>query len=341
VISVAYHDDLKEVQGQASLAALLGSPAQGAPFDRLAFWQGLEADCGVEPLLAVARDGDSAAVLPLRRTPAGLAALANWYTFRTRPVVTPGADARALLTRLAADLGRRDSRLTLAPVPDDDGEARLLADAFRAGGWFVDMAACDTNHVLEVGGRSFAEYLASRPGPLRTTLKRKAKKVRVSLHRDFDEVAWAAYEAIYALSWKPEEGSPAFLRHFAQAEGAAGRLRMAVAWAPVDGVEAAVAAQFWTVEGGTAFIHKLAHTEESKPLSPGTTLSAALFEEVIDRDKVALVDFGTGDDGYKRDWMEAQRPRYRLSMLRRRDPRQWPAIARFALQRLAGALRHG
>jgi hypothetical protein len=47
-----------------------------------------------------------------------------------------------------------------------------------------------------------------------------------------------------------------------------------------------VAAQFWTVEGGTAFIHKLAHTEASKPLSPGTTLSAALFEQVIDRDGV-------------------------------------------------------
>jgi hypothetical protein len=37
------------------------------------------------------------------------------------------------------------------------------------------MAPCDVNHVLEVGGRSYAEYLAARPGPLRTTLKRKAK----------------------------------------------------------------------------------------------------------------------------------------------------------------------
>ncbi|MDE2404172.1 MAG: GNAT family N-acetyltransferase [Sphingomonadales bacterium] len=341
MISVAYHDDLKEVQDSAPLAALLDAPAAAAPFDRLAWWQGLARDCGLAPLLAVARDGDDAAVLPLQRTGAGLQALANWYSFRVRPVVTPGADSRALLTRLAADLARRDGRLTLAPVPDEHGEARLLAEAFRAAGWFVDVCPCDTNHVLAVGGRSYAEYLAGRPGPLRTTLKRKARKVVVSLFHHFDDAAWDAYEAIYAQSWKPEEGSPAFLRRFAEAEGAAGRLRMAVAYAAIDGIVQPVAAQFWTVEGGTAYIHKLAHVEAAKPLSPGTTLSAALFEQVIDRDGVDFVDFGTGDDGYKRDWMEFQRPRYRLSMLRPGNPRHWPRIARLVLRRLAGGREHG
>ena len=38
----------------------------------------------------------------------------------------------------------------------------------------------------------------------------------------FSEADWAAYESIYRLSWKPKEGSPAFLRRFAEAEGAAG-----------------------------------------------------------------------------------------------------------------------
>lgn len=343
VIAVAYHDDLKEVQGQPALAALLDSPMQGAPFDRLAWWQGLASECGIAPLLAVASDGEAAAVLPLQTTPAGLKALANWYSFRVRPVVSPGADARALLTRLARELGRGNSRIELAPVPDEGGEARLLVEAFRAGGWLVEMTACDTNHVLDVNGRSFAEYLAGRPGQVRTTLKRKAKKVTVRLYRAFDEGAWADYEAIYAQSWKPEEGSPAFLRRFAEAEGAAGRLRLAVARADLnDGLgERAVAAQFWTVEGGCAFIHKLAHVEAAKPLSPGTTLSAALFEETIDRDRVGFVDFGTGDDGYKRDWMEFERPRYRLSMVRAGDPRCWPAILRMAIKRLAGARTRG
>lgn len=172
-------------------------------------------------------------------------------------------------------------------------------------------------------------------------MKRKAKKVSITLTRTFDPVSWGYYEEIYAQSWKPSEGSPEFRRRFAEAEGKAGRLRLAVGHAEIDGVTRAVAAQFWTVEGGTAYIHKLAHIEAAKPLSPGTALSAALFEEVIDRDHVTLVDFGTGDDGYKRDWMEFQRPRYRLSMMRLNDPRQWPKIAKLTFRRLAGARPHG
>jgi CelD/BcsL family acetyltransferase involved in cellulose biosynthesis len=165
---------------------------------------------------------------------------------------------------------------------------------------------------------------------VRTTLKRKAGKVAVTIETEFNPESWAAYEAIYAQSWKPEEGSPTFLRAFAEAEGAAGRLRLALARA--DGEP--VAAQFWTVENGTAYIHKLAHTEASKPLSPGTTLSAALFERVIDHDRVETVDFGTGDNPYKRDWMEEVRLRYRLTMYRPGSPGNWPRMAKASLRQM-------
>ncbi|HEX4848868.1 MAG TPA: GNAT family N-acetyltransferase, partial [Novosphingobium sp.] len=312
MVSVVYHDDLKEVQADAPLAALVSAAQARAPFDRIEWWQGLVAQCGILPLIAVARDGKHRAVLPLMRQARRIHALGNWYTFRTAPLFTPGADADCLLTALAEDLAGESPHLVLFPLPDENGETTRFARALRQAGWAVFVSPCDVNHVLPVGGRSFAEYLATRPGPLRTTLKRKAGKVEVELATVFDPALWAEYEAVYAASWKPEEGSPAFLRAFAEAEGQAGRLRMAVARAEGQ----AVAAQFWTVEGGTAFIHKLAHTEASKPLSPGTTLSAALFEHVIDRDKVDLVDFGTGNDSYKRDWMEQVRPRYRIEALR-------------------------
>ena len=82
------------------------------------------------------------------------------------------------------------------------------------------------------------------------------------------------------------------------------------------------------MENGIAYIHKLAHLESAKPISPGTTLSAALFEQVIDRDKVSLVDFGTGSDAYKRDWMEEVRPRYRLDALNPSRPAAWPPLAK-------------
>lgn len=328
MISVVYHDDLKEVQGDAALIPLLSPPQARAPFDRIEWWQGMAAHCQMQPLIAVARDGDDRAVLPLTRRQRRIEALKIWYTFRVAPLFTAGADRAALLEALAASLVGQTPHLLLEPLPDEDGLATALAAALRKTGWVTFMGACDVNHVLDIAGRSYAEYLASRPGPLRTTLKRKSGKVAVELVNRFDPALWAEYEAVYAASWKPEEGCPAFLRAFAEQEGAAGRLRMAVARARGE----AVAAQFWTVEGETAFIHKLAHTEASKPLSPGTTLSAALFEQVIDRDRVSLIDFGTGDDGYKRDWMEQVRPRYRIEAYRPLRPGNWPLIAKAALR---------
>jgi hypothetical protein len=344
VSNVAYHADLKEVQRDTALAdALARAAAVGngigneaaAPFDRLEWWLGLEQDCGLAPLLAVAREEDAIAALPLARGENGLTGLANWYTFRLRPLVSKGADGPRLLAAIARGLRRRASRVTLAQVPGEGGEITLLAQAFRAGGWFVVADICDTNHVLDVGGRSYAAYLATRPGPLRTTLKRKAKKVSCEVHRDWSEALWADYEAIYAASWKGEEGAMAFLKRFAREEAAAGRLRLGIARA--EGRP--VAAQLWSVEGGTAFIHKLAYVEEAKPLSPGTSLSAALLETVIDGDKVAHVDFGTGDDPYKRDWMEQQRPRWRMVAMDPRRPSQWSAIGKALARRLLRGLR--
>ena len=342
VIALTYHDDLKEVQGDRQLRALIDGQA-ATPFDRTDWWSGLAQDCGLAPLLAVARQGDQALVLPLARGSGRghLGALANWYTFRVAPVATPGADRQALLSALARGLARRAGRIELAPLPDENGEASAIASAFRAAGWWVRRQECDTNHVLNLNGRDYAAYLAGRPGPLRTTLKRKGKKALCTVHTHWSDAAWADYEAVYAASWKTAEGSPAFLARFARQEAAAGRLRLGIARAADNPQGPAIAAQLWTIEGGTAFIHKLAYDEAAKPLSPGTSLSAALFAHVIDVDHVASVDFGTGDDPYKRDWMEEQRPRYRLDMIRLDRPGQWPRLMGLAMRALARRLRDG
>lgn len=336
VIAVEYHSDLKEVQSDAALHALLSAPSQCAPFDRLAWWQGLAEHCDVSPLLAVARDGDALAVLPLAGRGGHVRALANWYTFRFRPLASSDGDAPRLLEAIARDLASSNYRITLEGLPDEDGSATALETAFRAAGWIVRREICDTNHVLPVAGRSYSDFLAARPGNLRTTLKRKSNKVDVRVLTAFDDEAWASYEAIYRESWKPAEGSPDFLHRFAQEEGAAGRLRLGVAVAATGELSGqAIAAQMWSVEGNTAFIHKLAHRQAAKPLSPGSVLSAALFRHAIDIDKVDLIDFGTGDDPYKRDWMEQVRPRYRLDMFRPLAPRNWLVFAGSGLRRLA------
>lgn len=316
MIEARYHDSVNVLQA-------LTAPAAAAPFDR-AEWYALLAQTGLTPLIAIASDADNAAALALTEDGGRITPLRNWYSFTWRQLAPEGVAGDRLLEAIARQLKTRGHRVTLEPVPGEDGSAERLARAFRAAGWQVAVEECDTNHVLDVRGRSFAEYWDSRPGQLRTTLKRKAKKVETEVLTHFDAEVWAEYETIYAASWKPAEDQPAMLRAFAQSEGEAGRLRLGVARA--EGL--AVAAQCWTVENGVAYIHKLAHLESHKPLSAGTTLSAALFQHVIDVDKVALVDFGTGDQSYKADWMEAVRPRFRIDCLDVRQPKAWAPLAK-------------
>ena len=318
--AITYHDTVNDLQGR---------PFGGkGPFARLEWFARLE-HAGARPLLVTNYGEKSQACLPLVETSHGLQSLSNWYAFTWAPLVG-GAHMPAPLWVIARELGLRYRRVVLDKVADENGFASDLEKAFRDGGWLVRREVCDTNHYLAVSGRSFAQYLATRPGPLRTTLKRKAKKVEVRLSSRFDAADWDAYEGIYRQSWKPAEGDPALLRAFAEDESALGHFRFALAVA--NGKP--VAAQFWTVEGGTAYIHKLAHLPDAEALSPGTTLTAALMEQVIDRDGVHEVDFGTGDDGYKKDWMEAVRPRWRLTCLRPSAPQNWPELGKWALRRL-------
>lgn len=325
-MTASYHDRVNVLQGTKA----------DCPFDR-AEWFALLADSGLAPLIATVGSQEALAALALTEANGRIEPLRNWYSFTWRPQAPDGGAGDALLRDLARALRQRAPRITLWPVPDEDGSATRLEAALREVGWWVAREQCDHNHVLPVRGRSFAEYWAERPGRMRTTLKRKARKVEVEILTRFEGRTWAEYADIYAASWKPEEGDPGLLRRFAEDEGAAGRIRLGIA--RTEGK--AIAAQFWTVESGIAYIHKLAHREEYKSLSAGTTLSAALFEYVINTDRVDLVDFGTGDDPYKRDWMEEDRPRYRIDALDPRQPAAWAPLAKRFLTRLAPAKRQG
>lgn len=300
-------------------ASLAAARALGAatPFDRAEWFARLTDAPGFAGQSIYLASGNAAGItacLPLAETRRGaFGALANWYSFAIRPLFSgspDGAAAQAALTDLACQLRSKAARVSLYPVPDRDGSNALLESAFRAAGWWVAAARTGDSHWLDLAGLDHDSWWESRPGALRNTIARKAKKgvVDIELLTHFDADIWAAYEAIYAASWKPEEGDPALMRAFAVAEGTRGQLRLGLA--RIAGVP--VAAQFWTVEAGTAFIHKLAHVEDSVKASPGSLLTAALFRHVIEQDRVQRVDFGTGNDSYKRDWMNRHNGLWRI-----------------------------
>lgn len=303
-VNVELFDDLDAVAADAGGA--LDRAATPALFDRLDWFRLTLAHCPPPgaPLIARARSAGGSAWLFLMRDGSAARALASWYTLDYRAVVH-GHEGDALLAAMAVKLRRQGiAIIELAPLV----APQALSRAFGQAGWITRETPTSVNWRVRIGQTDFAAYWAQRPGHLRATVRRKgpAARLETSIYNDFDGAAWSCYEQVYAQSWKPAEGSPTFLR--ALAKGAAGTLRLGIATR--DGMP--VAAQLWLVENGIATIHKLAHVASADALSPGTLLSAAMFEHVITVDHPEWIDFGTGDDAYKADWMDEQRPLYRF-----------------------------
>ncbi len=302
-------------------------------FDRLGWFRLVSAHCPPPGRLLAARASDrdgAAAWLFLAEQGGRAEAWRCWYSLRFGLV----GDAEAG-EAIAKALRKRLSQLEIAPLEDP----QLLAVAFRRAGWATFLSPATTSWRIDTAGQDFEAYWAQRPGKLRNTAQRKAKaaKLDIEIHRAFDAAGWAAYEEVYAASWKPEEGSPAFLRALAEQEGEAGRLRLGIA--RKDGRP--LAAQLWTIEDGTAWIHKLAYREDSKALSPGTVLSMAMFRSALDEDRVSRIDYGTGDDGYKRDWMAERATLWRLEAFNLASPRGLLGAARAGLSALVRRARSG
>ena len=295
---------------------LLDRGAQPCLFDRLDWFRLTLAYCPPPGRPLILRAGDTRLFLMQDR--GTVRALGSWYTLRHGPI---GTAAAADLDAIARAL-RRAARIELQPSIDP----APLAAALRRAGWFVRSAPSSVN--WRTHPSDWSGWWAARPGRLRETVRRKGRGApfRIAIHDRFDAGAWADYEAAYARSWKPAEGSPAFLRALAEQEGMAGTLRLGLAY---DGARP-VAAQLWLVERGIATIHKLAYDEADRARSPGTLLSHAMFRHAIEVERVRTIDFGLGDEPYKADWMDEARPVFRIDAWNPRTLRGVAGLARAA-----------
>lgn len=310
-IQIACFSDLDEVAADAQ--GQLDREHQARLFDRLDWYRlvAIHSPPPGVPLVCRARHADGGAWLFLARNGPRATALSNWYSLETG-MVRYGNVPDSLVATLADHL-RRKERLGLIDLwPVRENEVRTLSDAFRAAGWWPSATMMTTNWNIVVPDGGWEAFLSSRPTRLRNTIRRKDRsgELTFKILTAFEEDAWDIYETIYHSSWKPEEGSPPLLRALARQEGAAGALRLGIAFAD----STPVAAQFWLVENGVATIHKLAHAEAWRSRSPGTLLTAAMFRHAIDCDRVKRIDFGTGADAYKADWMDQAAPLYRLRL---------------------------
>jgi CelD/BcsL family acetyltransferase involved in cellulose biosynthesis len=258
------------------------------------------------------------AVLPLRAEKARrgwqLHSLSNYYTALYEPALTPGLKPKEfapLLTAVRLDFPGAGS-IQFAPMDPASHGYQTLLTALRLKAWVPFEFFAFGNWYL-TGQDKWTDYLASRNSTLRSTLKRMTKKFAndggtlqiVNKAADLQS-AIAAYEQVYAASWKKPEPYKTFTPGLLQACASQGWLRLGLAW--LNGKP--IAAQLWIVAHGRAEIYKVAYDESFKSYSPGTLLTAMLMEHVIEHDRVHEVDYLIGDDPYKKTWMSHRRERW-------------------------------
>src|ERR1039458_7393543 len=265
-----------------------------------------------------------------------LSALTNFYSSFFAPHLTGSREQReaalqALAQAISAERPRWDT-IDIRPLDPSSNTFSNLVTAFRSAGFVVQTFFHFGNWYLPVNRRSFAEYLASLPSVLRSTLSRKRKKLENSGRATIQiitggeglEAAIEDYTKVYLASWKVPEPYPEFIPGLIRMSSAMGALRLGLIH--VDGEPAA--AQIWIVHHGSALLFKLAYDERFADLSVGTILTAVLMQHVLDIDKVELVDYLSGDDAYKHDWMSHRRERWGILAMNPRTPRGAMAIIR-------------
>jgi hypothetical protein len=267
--------------------------------------------------------------------PRTLHGLTNFYTSFYAPLVSrsnPSPSALETLVRSictakpswdAVDLKWLDSK---APV---FGE---LQQAFGDAGMVVQTYFSAGNWYLPTNGMTFREYWEGLRSSVRNIAKSKNKKIERSRRAHLEIItssnrldsAIEAYERVYAASWKVPEPYPTFIRGLICTCAEQGWLRLGIV--RVDGEPAA--AQLWIVNNGKAAIYKIAYDKRFADLSVGSFLTTHMMEYVLDVDRVREVDYLTGDDKYKRDWMTHRRERWGVLAMNPRTPRGALAIAR-------------
>lgn len=313
---------------------------QSAPWFELLARHGFEAPA-LSHALGLGRQ-EAGAVLHLMAGDGSRCAesLSNYYSGLYGPV---GA-----VDRLQADdwhRAVRTVRASKAPVwwhlhPLDASSAWVgaLTRALQHGGYWTDRYVCFGNwyQPVELGG--FDSYWASLPSALRNTVFRARKRLdkmgdwRLEIVTGTQpglEAAIDAYLAVYQRSWKTPEPNPAYIPNLIRLAAAQGWLRLGL----VHMAGQPVAAQLWLVAGGKANIFKLAYVQGQEKLSAGSVLTAELMRHVMEVDQVREVDFLSGDDPYKADWMSHRRERIGLVAFDMRHWRGWLGAMRHQLGR--------
>ncbi len=221
-------------------------------------------------------------------------------------------DIAAFITREAPpfDMLRFDSLERASSAFDE------LVDSFKANGMLVQPFFNFDNWQEDVSGLSIDQYLATRSSQTRYFINRHVRRIEKSGRGRFEMVTGGArlsaamidYALVDLQSWKSVEPYPYFIPMIIQAAAQAEALRLGLLY--IDDEPAAV--QIWIVAGERATIFRLHYAAKFAQLAVGTALTFEMFRYVLEHDRVKTIDFGRGDDDYKKKWLKDCHERWGL-----------------------------
>ena len=316
--------------------------AERDSFFSLPGWYALVADRGLDREwragLSVGDDAQVALVWCHNRdkSPRALRSCTNAYTCEY-DVLHGGSNldtVRAFAKNLVLDNPQRDY-IRLEGLDPAKPEFAAVIDGFRAGDWVVKPYFGWGSWFEMTNGLDFASYLAARPTILQNTWKRKSSALKnsarsaIRFYSKGDDLAYFidAYELVQSQSWKQPEPFRKFVPGLIRLAAENDALRLGVL--EIDGRPAA--AQIWIVWAGNVTIFKLVHAEEFAVFSPGTVLSMQMMQTVLESDRPNEINFGRGDDAYKKLWLSSRRERWGIEAANPRTLRGLSPAGKLAL----------
>lgn len=281
-------------------------------------WYSADARQGLCTLLARRRDGTPVIAIPTR--PVGPMLLrartvsSSYWPFRSIPMAADATDAEiAALLRCAIVQKAIGQALRIGPVYADDPAIVKLTSVARSLGWSVltrELGTCFIQHIAKQSaeglwpGKSRARKLKTYERKL--TQAHGEIQLRVFTGSAWSKAVWRDLAAIEAASWvgtKTDHSgakfiNPANLKHWRLAAAdpvIAAQMRATILYVG----SRPIAFSFDLEAGGVMYGIASSYTEDMAPFSPGQIITTRLIDDAIARG-VQTIDWGSGDNGYKR-----------------------------------------
>jgi len=266
------------------------------------------------------------AILPMlkkrKRFFTTLASMSNYYTPYFGVISNRNRDSAQITADILENFNHLANQCDIIDIkPITEEVAKAITQQLRDKK-HITYHYKSTDNWRTTGIESWIEFWNSRGGRLKQTVKRKTRKMEregnfsLSLcsnrEEDFDK-SIADFHEVYRQSWKKTEPTPKFITDLASTAQKNGQLRLGT----LHHQGKPIASQLWLVADGTAYIFKLSYVPEYKHYSAGTLLSHFLFKHVIEKDRVHTIDYLTGNDAYKQEWMAHRRDLYGLLIARK------------------------